>query len=180
MKDSDLTDVKEWRKDSFVHGQLFSLKKNALKARESFQGINPRKAISFRKDVFRSIQILAVNWKELNVRLDEAAKTGDFYAFAFYLRSIKGLGTRKNRMLIKIPLVLRELRCSGFYPNIPGELCCIPDKRVEEAANELGFSLPRNTSLENVFRSSKIIFSLFGDYYDIPLFAYEDIVKKHA
>ena len=137
-------------------------------------------AISFRKDVFKSIQILAKNWSELNERLDEASKTGDFYAFAFYLRSIEGLGVGKNKMLIKIPLVMRELRCSGFYPNIPGEFCCIPDERVAEAANELGFTLPRNTNLENVFRSSKIIFRLFGDYYDILLFAYSDIIEEHS
>lgn len=176
LKDSDLTDVKEWRKDSFIRSQVVSRKENALKARNAFKGINPRKAISFRSDIFKSIQILAKNWSELNEKLNEVSKTGDFYAFAFYLRSIKGLGVGKNKMLIKIPLILRELRCSGFYPNIPGELCCIPDKRVKDSANKLGFSLPSNTSLEIVFRSSKIIFSLFGDYYDMPLFAYDDII----
>ena len=178
LKEFGLFDVKEWHKDSFVHSQSVNRKTNALKASGSFQGINPRKAISFRKDVFKSIQVLAMNWKELNQRLDEASKTGDFYAFAFHLRSIKGLGTGKNRMLIKIPLVLRELRCSGIYPNIPGELCCVPDTRVMNAANELGYNLPRNTSVENVFRSSEVIYQLFGEYYDIPLFAYQDIDKK--
>ena len=175
LKEFDLFDVKAWRKDCFVQLQAVNRKKNSLMAREYFQGINPRKAISYRKDVFKSIQILAKNWSELNERIDEASKTGDFYAFAFYLRSIEGLGAGKNKMMIKIPLILRELRCSGLYPNIPGELCCIPDKRVVDAAKELGFSLSRNSSLENVFRSSKMIYRVFGDYYDIPLFSYNDI-----
>ena len=72
LKEFDLIDVKVWRKDSFVQSQTVNRKQNALMAREYFQGINRRKTISFRKDVFRSIEILAINWIELNERLDKA------------------------------------------------------------------------------------------------------------
>lgn len=78
-------------------------------------------------------------------------------------------------MRIKIPLILRELRCQSVFSNIPGELCCVPDERVKVTSKELGITIPNVTSINSLLKASKVIYDNFGDLYDIPLFAYEDI-----
>jgi hypothetical protein len=83
-----------------------------------------------------------------------------------------------RKMLIKIPLILRELRCQNIFNNISGELCCVPDTRVFEAGKELNLKIPRTGNLENLILSSTKIYQLFGDLYDIPLFAYYDLKNQ--
>ncbi len=80
-------------------------------------------------------------------------------------------------MRIKIPLILRELRCQNVYHYIRGKDCCVPDERVKLAAKSLGIKMPHINNLQNLFKASEIIYKKFGDLYDIPLFAYEDIKK---
>ncbi len=52
----------------------------------------------------------------------------------------------------------------------------IPDQRVKNAVmdDKLSIPLPTNATMQSVLKSSEIIYNLFGDLYDIPLFAYED------
>ena len=76
-------------------------------------------------------------------------------------------------MRIKIPLILRELRCQRIYDNIPGKFCCVPDERVKAASKEIGIKMPTINSLDNLFKASEVIYNHFGDLYDIPLFSYE-------
>jgi hypothetical protein len=52
------------------------------------------------------------------------------------MRSFKGLETGQKSMLIKISLVMRELRCQ-LYPSISGEFCCVPDARVYDALSAM-------------------------------------------
>ncbi|MDC1105131.1 hypothetical protein OAT16_00400 [Prolixibacteraceae bacterium] len=92
-----------------------------------------------------------------------------------FLREIKGLGVGDKKMLIKIPLILRELRCQGIYNNISGKLCCVPDARVYDATKELQINLPVTNSLRSLKDSSEVIYELFGNLYDLPLFAYFDL-----
>jgi hypothetical protein len=94
------------------------------------------------------------------------------------MREIEGLGVGDRKMLIKIPLILRELRCQNIYENISGELCCVPDARVFDAGKELNLKIPRTGNLENLIVSSTKIYKLFGDLYDIPLFAYNDLKNQ--
>lgn len=107
--------------------------------------------------------------------LDLSSEKEDYMIFVDYISKIEGLGSGKNKMRIKIPLILRELRCQDVYANIPGELCCVPDERVKVACNDLGIELPNISSLKGLFKASKVIYDNFGDLYDIPLFAYEDL-----
>ncbi|MFO7815125.1 MAG: hypothetical protein R6V14_05250 [Halanaerobiales bacterium] len=78
-------------------------------------------------------------------------------------------------MRIKIPLILRELRCQNIYKDIPGKYCCVPDARVKNAAQQLNIKLPYINSISNLLKASGVIYKHFGDLYDIPLFAYEDL-----
>ncbi len=93
------------------------------------------------------------------------------------IRSIEGLGVGRNKMLIKITLILRELRCQKIYDNISGNLCCVPDARVYDSCQEIGIHMPKTNNLENLITSSSKIYKLFGDLYDLPLFAYNDLKK---
>ncbi len=141
------------------------------------KGIIPRTKISFRKDIYLSIHLLAKNWTDIIQKLNYSQKINDFGIFMDFIRNIKGLGFRQNRILIKIPLILRELRCQSIYSNISGEFCCVPDKRVYEAAKSLNIKIPVTNNLENLKKSSTKIYRLFGNLYDLPLFAYEDLIK---
>lgn len=138
-------------------------------------GINPRKKVSFRKDYYPSVEIIAENWCEIKQKLETSHLENNYRVFIDYISKLKGLGAGEKRMVIKIPLILRELRCQKIYDNIPGELCCVPDKRVKDSSKEIGIKLPHVSSIESLFKASKIIYENFGDLYDIPLFAYEDV-----
>lgn len=149
---------------------------NAIKTEKQLIEFNHRKKISFRADIFESMNILAINWDEINECLTVSSVTGDYIPFMKYLRSIEGLAGKSRRMNIKIPLILRELRCQNIYDNIPGELCCVPDERVYEACENLDINLPkfRKRDIEELISISSIIYGLFGDLYDLPLFAYNE------
>lgn len=149
--------------------------KNAKEISSELSGIIPRVKVSFRKDIFSSIYVLAEKWDEILDLLKASDNEKDFTIFMKYFREIEGLCFGNKKMLIKIPLILRELRCQNIYSNISGDLCCVPDKRVIETAEKLKIIIPRPTNLTNLIKSSQKIYSLFGDLYDLPLFAYEDL-----
>lgn len=141
-----------------------------------------RKRVAFRKDIFKSLHVLATHWAKIKEKLKESSENNDFLSFMTYLRSIKGLGVNDKQILIKIPLILRELRCQKIYENIPGKYCSVPDQRVLDSAAELGIQLVRpynnaKTNINALVSASRKLYSLFGDLYDLPLFAYEDLKK---
>lgn len=120
---------------------------------------------------------MAAHWDEIKLVLKKAEQQNDYVIFIEYMRNLKGLGANDNKMNIKILLILRELRCQNICKNIPGELCCVPDKRVENACKELGIRLPRLTSTRGLIKASSHLYHYFGDLYDIPTFGYEDLMK---
>jgi hypothetical protein len=141
------------------------------------KGIDARKKISFRADIYYSVHILATNWEQIIEVLEQSARENNFNLFMDHMRNIDGLGVGNKKMLIKIPLILRELRCQNIYNNIPGAFCCVPDARVYEAAKALKIKLPISATLSGLKASSAKIYALFGDLYDLPLFAYPDLIK---
>jgi hypothetical protein len=160
-----------------------------LQSNESLQRtmercLNPsaRRKISFRSDLYASVKVLAYNWARIVDELQLMQEDRDYKNFFEFMRSIKGLGEGERRMLIKIPLIMRELRCQ-LYPDIPGEYCCVPDARVYEAVTALkaerGMTITLNRAhgkdVQNLLKASSKIYDLFGDLYDLPLFAYPDL-----
>lgn len=175
LKYNKKDDINLWLDDKFVENEIKNRIKEAEDISNSCKGITPRIKISFRKDYYSSVSILANNWSEIRYKLEESHMNYNYIDFINYLNSIEGLGAGKNRMRIKILLILRELRCQKIYNNIPGELCCVPDQRVLLSAKELGIKLPITNSINSLLKASEVIYENFGDLYDIPLFAYEDI-----
>jgi hypothetical protein len=135
----------------------------------------PRKKISFRKDIFPSINILAQNWQKILNKLEVSDNQNDFTIFINFMRGIEGLGVGNRKILIKIPLILRELRCQNIYKNIPGDFCCVADDRVIQAGESLKIALSKPNDLQSLVENSTKIYRLFGDLYDLPLFAYNDL-----
>lgn len=167
--------VSYWFEDNNITHEKNNRIESAKITSESLMGHVPRRKISFRKDIFNSIFLLATKWEDIKVSLNKSEKQKDFRTFMTYMREIEGLGVGDRKMLIKIPLILRELRCQNIYNNISGELCCVPDARVFDAGKELNLKIPRTGNLESLILSSTKIYNLFGDLYDIPLFAYNDL-----
>jgi hypothetical protein len=171
-----------WKTSAAVDNERDRREKSAAEIVNSIRTSNTRKKVSFRKDIFSSVALLANKWDEIKKALEYADNNGDYIHFMKYLRSIRGLGVKERKILIKIPLILRELRCQEVYKNIPGELCCVPDKRVLDTGKELGIKLANpyyqaSINIRYLIACSRKIYDLFGDLYDIPLFAYEDLKK---
>ena len=137
-----------------------------------FSGINPRKTVSFRTDFYDSVDVLLNNWDDIKKVLQISEKVSNWKIFIEYISSIKGLGANNNSMKIKIPFILRELRCQKIYSNIDGKYCCVADERVRKAYRFMKRKLPLD-----YLEASKKIYKDFGDLYDIPAFAYEDLIK---
>lgn len=140
-------------------------------------GVRPRRKVSFRSDFYTSLNVLANEWTDIISSLEESNVKNDYMIFVDYISGIHGLGSGDKKMRIKIPLILRELRCQKVFDNIPGGLCCVPDERVISASIELGIKLPTISGIKSLFKASEIIYQNFGNLYDIPLFAYEDVCK---
>lgn len=175
LKQGNKAKVELWLDSDFVNKEIDKSKNSSQSIVNICRGVVARKKVSFRSDYYSSIVVLAKNWREIKSSLEMSNFKGDYRIFIDFISTLDGLGAGKNKMRIKIPLILRELRCQQIYNNIPGELCCVPDERVKVASKEIGIKIPHINSLDSLLRASKVIYEYFGDLYDIPLFAYEDV-----
>lgn len=137
---------------------------------DDFIGINARKKISFRKDFYNSVEILLKNWNEIKEILLISEKVSNWKIFIEYISHLKGLGSNNKAMKIKIPFILRELKCQNIYSNINGEYCCVADERVRKTYKKFKKKLPAD-----YLEASKKIYKDFGDLYDIPAFAFFEL-----
>ena len=171
--------IKYWINKTNIKNEIENKKRNSKEITKLVYGTKePRKEISFREDIFCSINVLAKNWFEIIKRLKECSKESDYIKFMQYLHKINGLGCDNKGIFIKIPLILRELRCQNIF-SIPGNICCVVDDRVKASCKEIGINIPtRYNSINYLVKSSKKIYRYFGDLYDIPLFAYNDIYNN--
>lgn len=152
----------------------------------------PRKTVSFRDDIPASIRVLGSEWVGLENAFTTATQSHNWRPYVDKVAAIPGLGNQNNGMKIKIPLILRELRCAGGATNplgIPGELCCVPDARVRKntqtingilAAVRPGAGIVMHVphpypKVDQLVASSTAIYHQFQDAYDIPLFGISDI-----
>ena len=136
--------------------------------------------ISLRNDILSSVKVLFQNWESIKQSLEQSNINNNYMIFINKMRSIDGLGPTKNgvetKMSMKILLILRELRIQEIFSNIPGELCCVPDARVKEVAKQISdLHLCSSNLFEGHIKNSKIIYQRFGDWYDVPLFAFDDL-----
>ena len=166
--------VKQWCNIEFVKNEINKKNISCQEITNKVSGINYRKKISFRKDFYNSVYILANKWQEIKDYMEISSQKQNWKIFIDYISSIEGLGSGRNKMRIKIPLILRELKCQNVYPNIDGKYCCVADERVRKAySNYLHKNLP-----QDYLKASEIIWNDCGTLYDIPAFACEDLCKN--
>ncbi|MDE7453571.1 MAG: hypothetical protein K2N22_04105 [Clostridia bacterium] len=164
-----------WKNSTAVLPEKSQRHESAKKVLTRYDMAKSGEKVSFRSDFYDSLNVLAQSWETIKESLLQSESKNDYCIFIQLISNIQGLGARSNRMRIKVPLLLRELRIQNTYKNIPGKWCCVPDQRVRDAAKNFSISLPTNATMQSILKSSEIIYSLFGDLYDIPLFAYDDI-----
>jgi len=135
----------------------------------------PRDKITFNETLFYLTHKLAKNWTDISDQLQQARQTGDYVSFMHYITLLPDFLDEMESLLEAMPLVLRELRCQGIADNIPGELCCVLDKRVLNSAGECHIHLEKPYNIRSFMDTSAKVYSLFGDLYDLPLFAWKDL-----
>lgn len=140
---------------------------------KDYVGIKPRIKVSFRKDFYDSVEVLINNWEDIKKVLQMSEKVSNWKIFIEYISHLNGLASKDKSMKIKIPFILRELRCQNIFSNIDGKYCCVADERVRIAYKSMKRKLP----LDYLKASSKI-YKDFGDLYDIPAFAYKDFEER--
>lgn len=163
--------IEDFSNSIFIDEKMNNRFTDCMNIQTKVKGINSRIKLSFKSDFYPSLKVLADNWNKIKYQLEYSEKTSDWETFINFMASIEGLGTGKKKMRIKIPLILRELRCQNIFNNIDGKYCCVADKRVRQAyCDYLKKSLPYN-----YLKASEVIWNDFGELYDIPPFAFEDL-----
>lgn len=196
LKEFGFDNPKLWLNPTFVNHQRNAKDKSVADILNIYEDIRltERKAIAFRIDFYDGVAVLAQNWDEIKRSLSDSEAHRNYSIFINRIRSIGGIGGSgpNGKMSIKIPLILRELRVAKRYAGIPGEWCCVPDQRVLEACKlpffDIDFKYPDNlhhwpltnrynldSGIETVLKKSQILYSYFGNLYDIPMFAYKDL-----
>lgn len=72
---NDNWEIKNWLNDDFVEAEKNHREMNCKRIQAMVKGISPRKKVSFRSDIFPSIQVLAKNWNEIKSKLENTDKT---------------------------------------------------------------------------------------------------------
>jgi len=93
---------------------------------------------------------------------------------------VKGRNNRivkKPVLRVKVPLILRELKCHNKI-DINGEYCCVPDTKVKQIMKIIGYNPSLDYDINSIIYNSKIIHKYFGLYYDLPLFDFSDKCSK--
>ena len=86
----------------------------------------------------------------------------------------------KPLLRVKVPLILRELKCEGAI-EVEDKYCCVPDTRVKKMMTIIGYPQKMGFDNKSVITNSEIISKFFGNYYDLPLFDFVDYCpQKHC
>lgn len=80
---------------------------------------------------------------------------------------------KKPLLRVKVPLILRELKCKDAI-DVDDKYCCVPDTRVKKIMTIIGYPQELGFDINSVINNSEIISKFFGNYYDLPLFDFID------
>ncbi|WP_011307326.1 hypothetical protein [Methanosarcina barkeri] len=180
-----LLDIEKWNSQSFIE----SLDKNELACKmnnlgSEFLGDRGKLYIKGGKDgVFQRLHIVAREYDFLKetLQIDEILNGNvpelDHNIFPKFdnpklMVEVKGKNNkviRKPVLRVKVPLILRELKCCSKI-EISGEYCCVPDTKVKQMMKIIGYNPSMDYDTSSVIHNSKIIYKYFGLHYDLPLF----------
>lgn len=189
----NLLDIDKWSSQSFIE----SLGKNELVSKMNNLGselldVRGNLYIKGGKDgVFQRLNIVAREYGFLKetLQIDEILKGNvpklDYNIFPKFdnprlMVEVKGKNNntiRKPVLRVKVPLILRELKCCNKI-EISGEYCCVPDTKVKQMMKTIGYNPCLDYDTSSVIHNSKIIYKYFGSHYDLPLFDFSDKCSK--
>ncbi|AKB33045.1 hypothetical protein MSSIH_2355 [Methanosarcina siciliae HI350] len=189
----NLLDIEKWSSQSFIE----SLDKNELVSKmnnlgSELLGYRGNLYIKGGKDgVFQRLNIVAREYDFLRetLQIDEILKGNvpklDHNIFPKFdnprlMVEVKGKNNntiRKPVLRVKVPLILRELKCCNKI-EISGEYCCVPDTKVKQMMKIIGYNPCLDYDTSSVINNSKIIYKYFGSHYDLPLFDFSDKCSK--
>lgn len=86
---------------------------------------------------------------------------------------------KKSLLKVKIPLILRELKCANSI-DIDDRYCCVPDSRVKKMMKIIGYPLDGGAGINSVIKNSGIISKYFGNHYDLPLFDFAEYCPQKS
>ena len=182
-----------WTLSNFIRekGNCASIRRYIQNNYYKFTG----RAITINENYFDSAYGIAKYWNGIKDKLSDVENgKASWKDFMIHMNGLSGLavgcgfdkhgnlrlpGGNDKKMCIKIPLILRELRIQGVSTTIPGEYCCVPDARVCDTAKHaiIGLKgLDKHYTIDDLITASTKIYNEFNVWYDIPLFAYDDLV----
>ncbi|MFZ2411504.1 MAG: hypothetical protein WAW23_08035 [Candidatus Methanoperedens sp.] len=196
----DLVNIKEWCNRSFIDGlnketlerEMNELARMACRKEDSNLHKRGNLYIKKGKDgVFERLHKIACEYEYLKdiLRIDEILKGHkpqinpsifdrmNDKRLKIEINGKNGKVIRKPLIRVKVPLILRELKCSDRI-NIADEYCCVPDTKVKGIMKTIGFPYYPDFDTNSVIENSKIISKYFNYFYDLPLFDFADNCKK--
>ena len=184
----DLLNVNDWCSKDFIN----SLDEESLKNEMNDFDLDKRKSLyikSGKLGVFERLHKIACEYDYLKdiLKIDDILlnKNPKLNSDIFYkmdddrLKVISGLSRKMPLLRVKVPLILRELKCAGKI-DVDDNLCSVPDSRVKEMMHIIGYKYHVDGGIDSVLKNSKIINQYYESYYDLPLFDYYDDCPKNA
>lgn len=186
LYNENMLNIKEWSSKSFIN----KLDKKLLENKMNNLDLDKRNRLFIKNGadgVFERLYIISLAYDYLNniLRVEDILKGNKpqinqtiFHKFDNEKLKIDSKGRngkliKKLLLKVKIPLILRELKCAGAI-EIEDKYCCVPDTRVREIMAIIGYPQKDNIDINSVIKNSEIISKYFGTYYDLPLFDFYD------
>jgi hypothetical protein len=196
----NLLDINKWSSQGFIE----SVNENGFKdkftqAMNSIDTLKPnilysRGKLSLKwgeEGIFQRLHIIAKEYSFLRetLQIDEILKDNvpklDEKVFSIYdnprlkidAKGNNNTVVKKSLLEVKIPLILRELKCYNKI-DISGEYCCVPDSRVKKMMKIIGYKPHPGDDIDHIIKNSKTIYKYFGPFYDLPLFDFYEYCPK--
>lgn len=184
----DLLNVNDWCSRDFIN----SLDKESLEDEMNNFDLMNRKSLYIkpgRLGVFERLHKIASEYdylKEIlkidDILMGNKPKLDSNVFHKMNNDRLKMINDKSEKMLllkVKIPLILRELKCAGKI-DVDDNLCCVPDSRVKKMMTIIGYKYDTSSGINSIIKNSKIINQYFKSYYDLPLFDFYDDCPRSA
>jgi hypothetical protein len=188
LYNKNMLNIKEWDSRNFIDNLDKKLLENDMNNLDSNLYMRGRLYIKSGADgVFERLYKISSAYDYLKdiLKIDDILKGNKpqigrtiFYKFDNEKLKIDSKGRnykiiKKPLLRVKVPLILRELKCAGAI-DIEDKYCCVPDTRVRKMMIIIGYPQEDGLDIDSVIKNSEIINKYFGSYYDLPLFDFAD------
>jgi len=192
LHNRNLLNINDWSSRSFINN--LNLDKNKLENEMNDLDFSKRERLyikSGKVGVFERLHKISCEYDYLKniLKIDEILKGNrpqidstifnkmDNERLKYDANGRNNKKIKKPLLRVKIPLILRELKCSDAIV-VDDKYCCVPDSRVRKMMTIIGYPQEMGVDNNSVIKNSEIINNYFGKYYDLPLFDFVDYCKQ--